>query len=66
MTATVRLFREVLADRALTHSATEEARQIVVRAGQEVERYKAETAQREGQTPPAAPKTAPAQSEQKR
>ena len=66
MTATARLFREVLADRALGNSVVEEARQIVVRAGQEVERYKTETAQRAGQLRPPSPKAAPAQNGQKR
>jgi hypothetical protein len=66
MTATARLFREVLADRALGNSAIEEARQIVVRAGQEVERYKAETAQRAAQTRSPSPQAAPASSESKR
>lgn len=46
MTATARLFREVLSDRALTHSSAAEARQIVERAEQAVEHYKTEIAQR--------------------
>ena len=46
MTATARLFREVLSDKALTHSSAAEARQIVARAEQAVEHYKTEIAQR--------------------
>ncbi len=54
MTATARLFREVLSDKALTHSSAAEARQIVERAEQAVIQYKTEIAQRpsgEGPTP---------------
>lgn len=55
MTATARLFREVLADQALTHSSTAEARDIVARAEQAVERYKADIAERASPAAPAKP-----------
>jgi len=57
MTATARLFREVLSDKALTHSSAEEARQIVERAEQAVVHYKTELAQRPaaGQSPATKP-----------
>ena len=52
MTATIRLFREVLSDKALIHSTATEARQIVARAEQNVEHYKSEIAQRESPAKP--------------
>ena len=50
MTATARLFREVLSDKALTHSTVAEARQIVERAEQAVVQYKTEIAQHPSKT----------------
>jgi hypothetical protein len=58
MTATAQLFREVLADRLLTHSATDEAREIVVRAERAVERFKTDISQRDVQSAPVTLKSA--------
>lgn len=68
MTATARLFREVLSDKALTHSSAAEARQIVARAEQAVEHYKTEIAHRAAPAAPQQPavRQAETQKEQQR
>lgn len=65
MTATARLFREALADRALTRETAAEAKQIVERAGQAVEHYKSEIAQRVAHVVVAESKGVPPKTEQK-